>query len=108
MASENAIDIVNKVFADDKADAIDAINTALNSASYELIQQKKLDFAKTWGFDPDQTAQAVADELADTLPDGSDISTTDVEIDGRLPEDPPEASIENDVNPEEPTDETDQ
>jgi hypothetical protein len=107
MASENATDIVNKIFADDKADAIDAINNALGASSYELIQQKKLEFAQSWGFNPDDTAQAVADEITDNLPDASD-TPTDVEIDGRLPEDPPEASIENDVNPEEPTDETDQ
>ena len=34
MASENAIDIVNKVFADDKADAIDAIKREIQELTY--------------------------------------------------------------------------
>ena len=58
MPSELAFDIVNKIFADDKSGAIDAVADGLNAQSYDLVQQKKIEFAKQWGFNPDDTAQA--------------------------------------------------
>ena len=42
MPSELATDIVNKIFADDKAGAIDAVADGLNAQSYDLVQQKRL------------------------------------------------------------------
>lgn len=102
MPSELATDIVNKIFADDKSGAIDAVANALNATSYDLVQQKKIEFAQQWGFNPDATAQAVADELTDELPDNTDIPEVES----------PEASSEEpetEVTPEEePENETDQ
>ncbi len=102
MPSELATDIVNKIFADDKSGAIDAVADGLNANSYDLVNQKKIEFAKRWGFNPDDTAQAVADELTDELPDNTDVpETPEVEASSEEPE--PE------VTPEEETEnETDQ
>ena len=72
MASEIATDIVNKIFADDKAGAVDATNDAISAASFDLVQAKKADWAKNWGYDPDDTAQKAADDVAASLPDGTD------------------------------------
>tara|TARA_B100001250_G_scaffold383506_1_gene377514 strand:- start:1364 stop:1735 length:372 start_codon:yes stop_codon:yes gene_type:complete len=89
MPSEIAQTIVDRIFGDDKAAAIDATNDALSSAAYDAIQQQKLDFAKQMGFDLDDTAQASADEVADQVTDGTegpqDVDTSNV----RKPEDPP-------------------
>ena len=114
MPSEIAQSIVNNIFADDKAKAIDATNDALSAASYDAIQAKKKEFAQQWGFDPDQTGQAAADEIADNLPDGSEapeLAPTAAEIAQQEQEpevEQPEASAETtDEQPvEEPTDET--
>lgn len=102
MPSDIAKEIVNRIFGDDKAGALDATNDAFSSYTYDLIQQKKLEFAKTMGFDLEDTAQEVADELADELPTG-DESPEDVDVDGRMPHDPPE---ELNTTEEEETDET--
>ena len=64
MPTDVANQIVNHIFGDEKAKAVDAVNDALAASAYDAIQAKKLDFAQKWGFDPDQTGQAVADELA--------------------------------------------
>lgn len=93
MPSEFAQEIVDRIFGDEKSKAIDATNNALGAVTYDLIQQKKLEFAKTLGFDLDDTAQDVADEIEDSLPDSTD-SPEDVEIDGRMPHDPPEDELE--------------
>ena len=118
MPSEIAQDIVNHIFSDEKAKAIDATNDALSAASYDAIQAKKVEFAQQWGFNPDESGQATADELADTLPDGTD-EPENVEVDDRKPEDPPveapgtpssvEATAEEPTEEpeEEPKDETD-
>lgn len=108
MPSDAAIDIVNKIFGDEKAKAIDTTNDALASLSYDLIQQQKLNYAKTMGFDLGDTAQDAADEVSDSLPDNTD-SPEDVEVDERLPEDPPESEDETPEETEETpeTDETD-
>lgn len=99
MPSEYAYDVIDKIFSDQKADALDSINNALSSAAYELVQQKKIEFAKTMGFGLEQTAQDAADELEQSLPDGTD-APQDYDYEGRMPGDPPEDS-------EEQTDETD-
>ena len=107
MPTDVANQIVNHIFGDEKAKAVDAVNDALSASAYDAIQAKKLDFAQKWGFDPDQTGQAVADKATDT----GDV--TDVDYEGRKPEDPdpnepveqPTASAEEPT--EEPKDETD-
>ena len=71
MSSEIAIDIVNKILADDKAVALDATKDAISAASYDLVQAKKADWAKNWGYDPAQTGQAAADAVSASLPDGT-------------------------------------
>ena len=119
MPSDAALDIVDKIFGDQKASAIDATNDAISATTYDMIQAKKLEFAKQMGFDLDDTVQASADEVEksiDAEPEVTDVDTSGV----RLPEDPPEeeapgtpssveASAETDeVNQEEePEDETD-
>ena len=115
MPSEIAQSIVNNIFADDKAKAIDATNDALSAASYDAIQAKKIEFAQQWGFNPDETGQATADELADNLPDGSEApelapTATEIAQQEQEPEvEQPEASAEpTEEQPiEEPEDETD-
>ena len=67
MPSEIANGIVDHIFSDEKSRAIDATNDALAATTYDLIQQKKAEFAARMGFDLDQTAQAAADELEDKL-----------------------------------------
>tara|TARA_Y100000004_G_C8688833_1_gene316571 strand:+ start:65 stop:388 length:324 start_codon:yes stop_codon:yes gene_type:complete len=106
MPSDIANEIVDKIFGDEKSKALDAVNDALGAKTYELIQQRKLEFAKTMGFDLGDTAQDSADEVTDSLPD-ENASPEDVEIDGRMPHDPPEDELETTTPEEETTDETD-
>jgi hypothetical protein len=101
MPSEIAQQIVNQIFTDDKVAAIDSINDALGAASFDAIQARKLEFAKSMGFDLDDTAQASADEIADNLPDTGDVQ--DVEVDERQPHEPPAEE-----QPEETTNEDDE
>ncbi len=98
MPSDIASDIVNKIFADDKAGAIDAVADGLNAQSYELVQQKKIEFAKQWGFNPDDTAQAVADELTDELPDNTDTPEVVASSEEPEPEVTPEEEPENETD----------
>ena len=105
MPSEIAKDIVDKIFGDDKAKALDLTNDALSATTYDLVQQQKLQFAKSMGFDLKDTGQDAADEVQDSLPDGQE-APTEVEVDGRKPEDPPEASTNVDTVPEEEPEET--
>ena len=86
MPTDVANQIVNHIFGDEKAKAVDAVNDALSASAYDAIQAKKLEFAQQWGFNPDDTGQAVADELADKATDTGDV--TDVDYEGRKPEDP--------------------
>ena len=67
MPSEIAKQIVQQIFGDDKAKAIDSVNDALAASAYDAIQQQKINFAKSMGFELDDTAQDVADEIADNL-----------------------------------------
>tara|TARA_B100001250_G_scaffold142517_1_gene121951 strand:+ start:541 stop:912 length:372 start_codon:yes stop_codon:yes gene_type:complete len=97
MPSEIANKIVDHIFGDEKAKAIDATNDALSAASYDAIQAKKIDFAKQWGFNPDETGQAVADELADKATDGTEVEPETVEVTDRKPEDPPEDVMADEV-----------
>ena len=109
MPSDIANQIVNQIFGDEKAAAIDSVNDALSAAAYDAIQQRKVDFAKSMGFELDDTAQDAADKVADALPDGSEEPET-VEVDGRKPEDPPADEVEQPTAEQEPevqTDETD-
>ena len=106
MPSEISKQIVDQIFGDDKAKAIDSVNDALSAAAYDAIQQQKLNFAKSMGFELDDTAQDAADEVAaDLATDDAEPET--VEVDGRKPEDPPAAELETEEQPEEQTDETD-
>ncbi len=117
MPSEVSQQIVNHIFADEKSKAIDATNDALSASAYDLIQAKKLEFAKEWGFDPDQTGQEVADEIADTVFDGQEppelaptageLAKQEAEQEVEQPEASAETPVEDQVEPEEPTDETD-
>ena len=54
MPSEIAQTIVNHIFSDEKAKAIDASKDAFTAAAYDAVEAKKLEFAKEWGFDPMQ------------------------------------------------------
>ena len=108
MPSEIAKQIVQQIFGDDKAKAVDSVNDALAAAAYDAVQQRKVEFAQSMGFELDDTAQDAADEIADNLPDESEQPET-VEVDGRKPEDPP-AEVDQptaEQQPEEQTDETD-
>jgi hypothetical protein len=105
--SDIANDIVDQVFAGDKSAAVDTVGTAIQDRAYELIQQKKIEIAQQWGFDLDQTGQGAADEVSDSIPDGSD-TPQDVEVDGRMPHDPPAAETELETTePQETENETD-
>ena len=65
MPSEIAQTIVNHIFSDEKAKAIDATNDAFTALLMMLFKQRNSEFAKDWGFDLDQTGQKDADEIAD-------------------------------------------
>jgi hypothetical protein len=102
MPSDIAKQIVQQVYSDEKAAAIDSMNDALAAATFNAIQQQKLNFAKQMGFDLDDTAQDAADEVAAELPDNTDTEPEEVEVEVPAPE----ATAEE--QPEEPeTDETD-
>ena len=79
MPSEIANEIINRIFGDEKSKAIDATKDALSGITYDLVQQRKLEFAKTMGFDLDDTAQDAADEVADALPDNTPDDETEFE-----------------------------
>tara|TARA_B100000965_G_scaffold221601_1_gene185392 strand:+ start:2333 stop:2662 length:330 start_codon:yes stop_codon:yes gene_type:complete len=108
MPSDISQQIVKQIFGDDKAQAIDSINDALGAATYDAIQARKVEFAKSMGFELDDTGQDAADEIAaDLATDDAEPET--VEVDGRKPEDPPadETPTEEPETDEEPSDETD-
>jgi len=102
MPSDIAKQIVQQVYSDEKAAAIDSMNDALAAATFNAIQQQKINFAKQMGFELDDTAQDAADEVAAELPDNTDTEPEEVEVEVPAPE----ATAEE--QPEEPeTDETD-
>ena len=102
MPSDIAQQIVKQIFGDEKAAAIDSVNDALSASAFDAIQAKKLEFAKSMGFDLDDTGQDAADEVADKLAT-DDSGPEEVEVQGRKPEDPPA----EEEQPEVTTDETD-
>ena len=102
MPSDIAKQIVQQVYSGEKAAAIDSMNDALAAATFNAIQQQKINFAKQMGFELDDTAQDAADEVAAELPDNTDTEPEEVEVEVPAPE----ATAEE--QPEEPeTDETD-
>ena len=102
MPSDSAKQIVQQVYSDEKAAAIDSMNDALAAATFDAIQKQKIAFAQQMGFDLDDTAQDAADEVAAELPDNTDTEPEEVEVEVPAPE----ATAEE--QPEEPeTDETD-
>ena len=118
MPSEIAKQIVQQIFGDDKAKAVDSVNDALSATAYDAVQAKKVEFAKAMGFELDDTAQAAADEIEANATDGTDTEPETVDFDGRKPEDPPEDEVvdtaPSSIDPpeakqetEEPKDETD-
>jgi len=118
MPTEIAKQIVQQIFGDDKAKAVDSVNDALSATAYDAVQAKKVEFAKAMGFELDDTAQAAADEIEANATDGTDTEPETVEVDGRKPEDPPEDEVvdtaPSSIDPpeakqetEEPKDETD-
>ena len=128
MPSDIAKQIVQQVFGDDKASAIDSINDALGASTYDAIQARKVEFAKAMGFELDDTAQDSADEIEKSIDGVGDAEVTDVDTSGvRLPSDPdpndpptdnlsdevpdplpPNTAVVDSIEPiEEPKDETD-
>ena len=93
MPSEIAKQIVQQIFGDDKATAVDSVNDALSATAYDAVQAKKVEFAKAMGFDLDDTAQSAADEIEAKTTDGTDIEPETVDVDGRKPEDPPQDEV---------------
>ena len=93
MPSEIAKQIVQQIFGDDKAKAVDSVNDALSATAYDAVQAKIVEFAKAMGFDLDDTAQSAADEIEAKTTDGTDIEPETVEVDGRKPEDPPQDEV---------------
>ena len=116
MPSEIANTIVNHIFSDEKSKAIDATNDAISATSYDMIQQKKVEFAKEWGFDPDQTGQAAADEIEkvydgqeppELAPTAGEIANQEAEQEEVPDPLPPNTAVVDSIEPiEEPTDET--
>jgi|TARA_Y100000817_G_scaffold314664_1_gene314458 hypothetical protein len=110
MPSEIAQGIVDHIFGDEKAKAVDAFNDAMAATAYDAIQAQKKEFAQKMGFELDQTAQSAADELEDKLvDDGSGETKVEPVLPDRLPHEPPvdatPASVEEPI--EEPKNETD-
>lgn len=70
--SEIAGEIVDQLFSGDKVSVIDTLDRALQNRTYELINQKKIEFAKEWGFELDQTDQEEDSEDVENSLDTSD------------------------------------
>ena len=107
MPSEIAQGIVDHIFGDEKAKAVDAFNDAMAATAYDAIQAQKKEFAQKMGFELDQTAQSAADELEDKLvDDGSGETKVAPVLPASLPHvDATPASVEEPI--EEPKNETD-
>ena len=115
MASDQAKQIVDQIFGDEKAKAVDSVQDALAAISYDAIQARKLEFAKTMGFDLGDTAQDAADEVADNLPDGTEAPPEPTQGNVETSEEAPVDTAPSSIDPptaeqepiEEPNDETD-
>ena len=107
MPSEIAQTIVNHIFSDEKSKAIDAANDAFSAAAYDAIQQQKVEFAKQMGFELDDTAQSVADDLEDKVVSDGDEGVPKVEPElGRMPHEAPTDEVEQpEASAEQPTEE---
>ena len=81
MPSEIAQQIVQQIFSGDKAAALDSANDGFSAAAYDVVQQKKIEFAKEWGFDLGDTGQEDADEIVDSLPEVGDVEDVEVPTD---------------------------
>jgi len=75
----SAADIVDAIFDDNRVATLQRATDVMQQKAFDAVQQKKVEFAGEWGFNLDQTAQAVADELTDELPDNTDIPGTEPE-----------------------------
>ena len=80
MPSDIATQIVQQIFSDDKAAALDSVNQAVGAASYDAIQARKLEFAQSMGFELDDTAQDAADEVSAAIPDNTGNEPEEVEV----------------------------
>ena len=116
MASDQAKQIVDQIFGDEKAKAVDSVQDALAAISYDAIQARKLEFAKTMGFDLGDTAQDAADEVADNAFDGTEKPAEPTQGNVETPEvEEPVDTAPSSIDPptaeqepiEEPKDETD-
>jgi len=106
MPSEIAQTIVNHIFSDEKAKAIDASKDAFTAAAYNAVEAKKLEFAKEWGFDPNATGQKDADDIANKVYDGQEapeLSPTAGEIAQQETDEPKFKDIQ-DLTPDEQPD----
>lgn len=79
MPSDIAKQIVDQIFGDDKSGAIDSVEQGITNNTFDLIQQKRLEFANQWGFDLGDTGQETADEIQDTTFDSSEEELEDVD-----------------------------
>ena len=80
MPSDIAKQIVQQIYSNDKAKAIDSLNDALSSSTYDAIQQQKINFAQQMGFELGDTAQDSADEVSASIPDNTGIEPEEVEV----------------------------
>ena len=48
MPTEIAKQIVQQIFGDDKAKAVDSVNDALSAAAYDAVQQRKIERPVCW------------------------------------------------------------
>ena len=106
MPSEIAQTIVNHIFSDEKAKAIDASKDAFTAAAYDAVEAKKLEFAKEWGFDPNATGQKDADDIANKVYNGQEapeLSPTAGEIAQQETDEPKFKDIQ-DLTPDEQPD----
>jgi len=106
MPSEIAQTIVNHIFSDEKAKAIDASKDAFTAAAYDAVEAKKVEFAKEWGFNPDETGQKDADKIADKTFDGQEapeLSPTAGEVAQQETDEPKFKDIQ-DLSPDEQPD----
>ena len=95
MPSEIASKIVDHIFSDEKAKAIDAANDAFSAATYDAIQAQKKQFAAQMGFELDDTAQSVADDLEDKVVSDGTEGEPKVEPEvGRMPHEPPADEVQ--------------
>ena len=77
MPSDIAKQIVQQVYSDEKAAAIDSMNDALASATYDAIQKQKIAFAQQMGFDLDDVEVPAPEATAEEQPEQPETDETD-------------------------------